>query len=214
MNSIFNGSFVFFIMTFLIVSWMVLANVKPFILLEERTGQWVERHFGRPEMTYNQGFLTGLFTFLVTYGSAFYLSLATLMIAFFLILQGEFLPAFIFIAIVSSGGIFGIFLKNFFKRPRPKNSLNFEKGYSFPSGHAIATSLFFYSMIQLLLPMLANDSLQFLLEGLLMIIWMTTIFSRLYFHAHHLGDLIVGVSFAVSWVRIGLGVYEVLRLLI
>lgn len=189
---------------FISVSLMVWREFKPFILLEEKTADFIERVFGHPEMTYSEDFFTGFLTFLVTYGSAPYLSVATVLMALFLFLQGEFLIAITFLAIVSTGGIFGIVLKNIFKRPRPKHSLAFEKGYSFPSGHAIATSLFFLTILLLLVPMIDLNSLRLFLTVFLSFLWFIIIFSRLYFHAHHLGDVIVGVFYAVFWVRSGI----------
>lgn len=190
------------------VSWMVWVHFEPFIQLEARTASFFEKSFGHPQMGYSDGFLNGLLTFLVTYGSAPYLSVLTLLIAIFLFLKGYLSLAIGFLAIMSSGGILGILLKNVFKRPRPKNSLSFESGYSFPSGHAIASSIFFLSIILLLFPMIPGDSLRIILTGILLLVWAFLIFSRLYFHAHHLGDLIVGVFYAVFWVKTGVFIYS------
>lgn len=196
------------LLVFLSTTWMVWKNYKPFLLLEEKTAAFFSRVFGQPEMTYQEGFFNGLFTFLVTYASAPYLSSLTVLLALVLFLNGKFLLGLSVLAIMSTGGILGIALKNFFKRPRPENSLSTEKGYSFPSGHAIATSLFFLIIIRLLLPELADPSLRIMLTILLSLTCFTVLFSRLYFHAHHLGDIIVGFSYAILWVQAGTFIYH------
>ncbi|MDN6162398.1 MAG: phosphatase PAP2 family protein [Atopostipes sp.] len=193
---------------FISISLMVWTNFKPFIRLEEKTATLFEKSFGHPKMGYSDGFFNGFLTFLVTYGSAPYLSILTVIIAIFLFLKGYLSLAIGFLAMMSSGGILGILLKNVFKRPRPKNSLSFESGYSFPSGHAIASSIFFLSIIFLLFPMISGDFLRMILTGILLLLWSLLIFSRLYFHAHHLGDLIVGVFYAIFWVKTGIYIYS------
>lgn len=198
------------LVTFLSVSWMVWIRFTPFIQLEKKVALLFEKLFGHPQMTYSNGFFNALLTFLVNYGSAFYLSSATVVISIFLFLKGEFYLGVSFLGVMSTGGILGGVLKNFFKRPRPNNSLAVDSGYSFPSGHAIASSLFFWTIILLLVPALTVGPLRIFLSLIFFMLWFLIIFSRLYFHAHHLGDLIVGVSYAIFWVRSGIFIYQYL----
>lgn len=210
MNSKIGWLTIILLVAFLSVSWMVWIRFTPFIQLEKKVALLFEEFFGHPQMTYSNGCFNALLTFLVNYGSAFYLSSATLVISFLLFLKGDFYLGISFLGIMSTGGIFGGVLKNFFKRPRPSHSLAVDSGYSFPSGHAIASSLFFWTIILLLIPVLTVNPLRTILTFILLVLWFLIIFSRLYFHAHHLGDLIVGVSYAIFWVRSGIFIYQYL----
>lgn len=193
---------------FILISWMVWTNYRPWIQFEKKVGSLFQEKFGNPELTYSDGMEKALLTFLVTYGSAPYLSMLTVVIAVILFIKGYLSLAIGFLAIMSTGGIFGILLKNVFKRPRPKDALASENGYSFPSGHAIASSIFFMTILLLLIPLIGSSLLKIFLTALILIVWFLLLFSRLYFHAHHLGDLIVGVSYAIFWVRAGIFIYQ------
>ncbi len=193
---------------FSLVSWMVWTNYHPWIRLEARINTYFYSVFGQPEMTYSDGLGNAVLTFLVTYGSAPFLSAITVLIAFIFSLKGEFLLAFWFMSVMSTGGIFGIFLKNIFRRKRPSNHLSVESGYSFPSGHAIASTLFFLSLVFVFLPKIEIPLIQILLTFVSLSVWLTILFSRLYFHAHHLGDLIVGASYGIFWVANAIIIYQ------
>lgn len=187
---------------------MVSSEFSPFIQLEQKTAQLVEQSFGYPQMSYSNGLGNSMLTFLATYGSATYISITTSIIAVIFFLKGDKGLAIWFLGVVSSGGIFGIFLKNFFKRERPMNHLSFDDGFSFPSGHAIASTLFFLAILLVFLPLVQNLPIRILLTGLGFLVWGAILFSRIYFHAHFVGDLLAGVSLGVFWVLASMNVYN------
>lgn len=191
-----------------IVSWMVGAHFKPFIKLEEKVHYLFEKFFGHPQMTRADGPVSGVLTFLVTYGSAPFLSLASVVIAFFLFINHYRFLAIWLLGVVSTGGLFGVLLKKKFKRKRPIDHLSFDTGFSFPSGHAIASTLFFLTILLVLLPFIQVTVVRVLLSVFVTFIWFGILFSRLYFHAHHLGDLLVGVSLGVFWVMSAMLMYD------
>lgn len=193
---------------FSLVSWMVWTNYRPWIRLEARINAFFYAVFGQPEMTYGDGFGNALLTFLVTYGSAPFLSAITVLIALCFFLKGDFLLGLWFMGVMSTGGIFGLVLKNIFRRKRPHNHLSVESGYSFPSGHAIASTLFFLSLVFVFLPKIEIVLLRLPLIMMALSAWLAILFSRLYFHAHHLGDLIVGASYGIFWVMNALMIYQ------
>lgn len=199
-NNLFFWFAVSAFLIFSVVSWMVWMNFRPWIRLETKINVFFYSVFGQPEMTYSDGLGNAVLTFLVTYGSAPFLSGITVLIGFFFSLKGEFLLGLWFVSVMSSGGIFGIFLKNIFRRKRPHNHLSVESGYSFPSGHAIASTLFFLSLVFVFLPRIELSLIRIPLIITALSAWGSILFSRLYFHAHHLGDLIVGASYGVFWV--------------
>lgn len=193
---------------FLIISWMIWIEFPLLIDLERKVYTAFQKEFGHPRLSYSDGIVTGWLTFLVTYGSAPYLSALTVVIALILGLQGYVLIAIWLLGVVSTGGIFGTFLKKMFKRARPKKCLDSESGYSFPSGHAIASTLFFGSFVLVFLPNIESEIIRIALIFLLTFTWFGILFSRLYFHAHHLSDVIVGFFYGLFWVQSAMFIYN------
>lgn len=207
-SSLYGWFSIFFFIIFTLVSWMVWTNFDSWIKLEEKINTHFNSFYGQPEMTYSDGLGNGILTFLVTYGSAPFLSTLTVLIAIFFFFKGEFLIGFWFVGVISSGGIFGIVLKNLFKRKRPYNHLSVETGFSFPSGHAIASTLFFWSLILVFFPRIESMMIRVPLTIAALLAWLAILYSRLYFHAHHLGDLIVGASYGIFWVMNAIMIYQ------
>lgn len=195
------------LLVFLTVSWMIWVNFPPLLAFERKVYQTFQKRFGHPHLSYSDGLGNAWLTFLVTYGSAPYLSAFTVVIAFVLALNGYVLLAIWLLGVVSTGGIFGSILKRIFKRERPAKCLDSENGYSFPSGHAIASTLFFGSLLLVFLPNIQLEIIRYALAFLLSFNWLGILFSRLYFHAHHLGDVVVGVSYALFWVESAMFIY-------
>lgn len=193
---------------FSLLAWMVYSNFSPLIGLEENTANLFQQLFGNPTMTYSDGLFNSLMTFFASYLSAKYLSLLSLVIAVFLFIKRYQGLALWFLGVISTGGVVGILLKKIFTRERPLNHLSWDTGYSFPSGHAIAASLFFAAILLVLIAKIKNKGVRRGLTGLIYFVWLGTLFSRLYFHAHHLGDLIAGVSFGVFWVIVTMFIYQ------
>lgn len=191
-----------------ILCGMIYYQFSPFIRMEQKTTQRFQNVFGKPQMNYSDGIMNSILTFLVTYGSAPFISIAAILIAIILFIQGYMGLAIWFLGVVSSGGIFGIFLKRIFQRNRPSQHLSSDRGFSFPSGHAIASTLFFLAILLVFLPAIQNAVVRTIFMVLVILVWNTILFSRLYFHAHHLGDLLAGVSLGVFGVMTSMFVYN------
>lgn len=207
-----NDTYAFFAISFFILlgllCWMVYRNYPSFIRFEQKTTQFFEKQFGHPQMNYSDGLKNGVLTFLATYGSPTFISITTVVIALIFIIKIDIGLTLWFLGVVSTGGIFGIFLKNIFRRKRPVEHLPFDTGHSFPSGHAIASTLFFLAILLVFLPSVQSLALKMLLLGLIYVIWGGILFSRIYFHAHHIGDLLAGVSLGIFWVLTSMVVYN------
>lgn len=207
-----NNTYKFFAVNFLLIlvllCWMIYHNFPAFIHFEKRITQVFERLFGKPQMNYSDGIVNSGLTFLVTYGSAPYISIMTCFIAAFLFVKGDRALAVLLLGIVSTGGIFGIVLKKIFRRSRPTAHLSFDTGYSFPSGHAIASTLFFLAILLVFIPTVQSFAVRMILRVLIFLVWGGLLFSRLYFHAHHIGDLLAGISLGVFWVLTSMIIYN------
>lgn len=202
----------FFAVTFLILlsllCMMVYRNFSVFIRFEEKTTEFFQRQFGNPQMSYSEGFMKSVLTFLATYGSPTFVSIITVFMGLIFFITIDRGLATWLLGVVSTGGIFGIFLKNIFQRSRPAEHLPFDTGFSFPSGHALASTLFFLAILLVFLPFVPNLAIRMILMGVICLVWGSILFSRLYFHAHHIGDLLAGISLGIFWVLTSMSVYN------
>lgn len=189
-------------------AWMVYYDFSPLIEVESDINYLFTQLFGNPTMTYSDGIGNSILTFLANYGGAKTLSLFTLVISAFLFIKREWFLSIWFVGVVSIGGIVGILLKNIFQRTRPVNHLPLDDGFSFPSGHAIVSTLFFLTIIMVFLPRIKNNFIKLPLSILSIVSWLGILFSRLYFHAHHLADIIAGVFYGIFWIIMAIFIYN------
>ena len=107
----------------------------------------------------------------------------------------------LFVFLSGAGGLF-IFstLKSFFARSRPQFPLLFsEKGFSYPSGHATFSFVFYGALAYLVwltnLPKQLKILMMFFLVGLSLLIGI----SRIYLRVHYPSDVLAGFCLGYSW---------------
>lgn len=89
--------------------------------------------------------------------------------------------------------IFNVVLKNIMMVPRPNIlRLTEETGYSFPSGHSMASVAFYGFVIYLVLSSKMNKYLKIVISSLLVILIFIIGFSRVYLGVHNASDVIAG----------------------
>lgn len=124
------------------------------------------------------------------------------------------------ISILSMGG--GLFitalLKEIVLRPRPEFAIIIENDFSFPSGHAVASTVFFTLLIYFCARKIKKTLWRELFITLSVLLVLLTVLSRLYLGVHWLSDTLAGVSFGLFWttlmillVRYVVMVVEILR---
>ena len=91
-------------------------------------------------------------------------------------------------------------LKAIFVRPRP-NVLRLIKqgGYSFPSGHAMASMTFYGFLIYLIIKSNINKNIKILLTSLLTILILLIGISRIYLGVHYASDILAGYLVSIIY---------------
>lgn len=91
-------------------------------------------------------------------------------------------------------------LKVIFQRERPLGHRLIEiTGYSFPSGHAMASMAFYGLLIYIIYHKVLNKSLRNILISINIIIILLIGISRVYLGVHYLSDIIVGYSISIIY---------------
>ena len=93
--------------------------------------------------------------------------------------------------------LFNIILKFSIKRPRPLNMLVQENFYSFPSGHAMCSIVFYGILMHIFNRKSNNVIIKILLIILLTILMLLICFSRIYLNVHYFSDIICGIIYGL-----------------
>ena len=109
-------------------------------------------------------------------------------------------------------GILIKLIKLVYQRSRPSLShLVEEGGYSFPSGHSMATAIVVGSLIIIVQQRMQNQHIKRLVQGLLLLFILTIMASRVYLGVHYPTDVIGGVLMGFAILNIEFPFYDKLR---
>ncbi|EUJ32095.1 acid phosphatase/vanadium-dependent haloperoxidase family protein [Listeria floridensis FSL S10-1187] len=157
---------------------------------------------------------TKITEFMSHLGSAEYLIVATIIVVIILFILRKFTVGLWFGGtFLFCGVVCNYLLKQFMERNRP-NSSNWlvpENGFSYPSGHATATTVF-YGLAALFLIFTVKQIWAKIVIGalaLLMIVYI--MYSRVYLGVHYPTDVLGGFLFGTASVAISTGVYFLVR---
>ena len=119
--------------------------------------------------------------------------------ALFLFFKGKKRVA-IFIAFsVGGGALISYTTKIIFHRMRPENGLIEASSYSFPSGHAMMSAIFFSLVIYIFGNYIRNETHRRLFITANIGLLLLSGLSRLYLNVHWLSDVVAGYLFGLSW---------------
>lgn len=109
-------------------------------------------------------------------------------------------------------GILIKLIKLVYQRSRPSLShLVEEGGYSFPSGHSMATAIVVGTLIIIVQQRIQNQHLKRLVQGLLLLFILTIMASRVYLGVHYPTDVIGGALMGFAILSIEFPFYDKLR---
>ena len=96
-------------------------------------------------------------------------------------------------------------LKFFFQRNRPLQPvIDDVSGYSFPSGHALMSVVFYGLFIHMIWHEVKTKWLRITLMVVLGILILTIAFSRIYLRVHYASDVIAGIAVGFIWLVLSL----------
>lgn len=104
-----------------------------------------------------------------------------------------------------------VILKYSFNRPRPEELRIIEEtGFSFPSGHSMASMAFYGYLIYIIYKHIENKKLKYSLCILLGLMIFLIGLSRIYLGVHYTSDVIAGLCFSIAYLifMISSGIYK------
>lgn len=100
-------------------------------------------------------------------------------------------------------------LKRLVQRPRPNEFRIIEEtGYSFPSGHSMASAAFYGFLIYLINKKLKNKKIKIALISALSILIILIGMSRIYLGVHYTSDVYAGFAISISYLMIFTSIVE------
>ncbi len=141
--------------------------------------------------------------------SKFTLSLAALVGLFYIFIKkNRVLGLGFFLSIVLGETALKV-MKLWVARPRPETNgeIVFAHGFSYPSGHALAASLFYGSLLLLVCMSTMKASTKWIFSvALLLWIWFM-MYTRIYLGVHYPTDVLGGFLMGMAWACFSMGLY-------
>ena len=149
-------------------------------------------------------FVTPIAKFITNFGGAIFLIVST--IALFVLLKNKKIGLSIFTNLVIITALNQL-LKGILQRPRPTEFRIIEEtGYSFPSGHSMASMAFYGYLIYLIYKYVKNKYIKTSLIILLSILICCIGISRIYLGVHYTSDVLGGFFISISYLIIYISV--------
>ena len=153
--------------------------------------------------------LTHFFLFITFLGKHSFLIPAYLvLLAWFFFKRNKLFFIIVLVLSLSSLGLM-LLLKNIIQRARPDNPLlEMVSGYSFPSGHALMSVVFYGVLIYIAWRFIQNLWLRWGIISLLLLLILLISFSRIYLRVHYATDVLAGLSVGFIWLIFSLWIIK------
>lgn len=190
------------VLSFLFISYLVISQkklpwdnlifaiVEKMAVFDEKAFQYITM-MGSPKLLFFLAFLIGLI----------------------LLLAKKDIHSFLFIVLTTiAGSLLNRGLKHIFARERPLIDEIVEgTGYSYPSGHSVASMIFFGSCIYLILKSGINQTIKWISSILLALLIFLIGISRVYFRVHYPSDVVGGFAFGLSFLLFSIYLFDMSR---
>lgn len=131
-----------------------------------------------------------------------FLGPATIFVSGILVLRGRRVSGLLFAGSVVGGFLLEALMKITFRRNRPDlwPALVTEKTFSFPSGHATMTTLFFAGAAAVVFHVTKRRTYRVAAAAVAAFAILAVAFSRIYLGAHWMTDVVAGILLGLFWV--------------
>jgi undecaprenyl-diphosphatase len=178
---------------------MVAATMVLFVLMANHASMAAIQRFDdavlRRMLSIRSGWLTSLGKFFNVVGSVYVTLPVRILIAGYLVLRRRWWHLATFASAMILAEISSTVLKSLYDRARPPGSLVHTSGASFPSGHAVATSVTAVAIVIALFP---EGPRRFVWGAVAVAFSLFMALSRAYLAAHWLSDAVAGVLLGTS----------------
>ncbi|RLG10216.1 hypothetical protein DRN73_08395 [Candidatus Pacearchaeota archaeon] len=117
----------------------------------------------------------------------------------------------IFTFFIIGGFALKAFVKDLIQRPRPISSLIPVSGYSFPSGHALISIIFFTSLIYFFKDNIKNKNLRYTFITINILLFLLIGFSRIYLNVHWFSDVLGGFLLGLFWIGFSILFFKIIK---
>lgn len=183
-----------FLLSFSLLSYLHIS----LLVIKKRDFLWDEQIFAFVEKI--SVIDAKMFQYITTAGSPKLLCFLALLLGFIFLIGKKDVYSFLFITFTPlAGSLLNRTLKHLYKRERPLiNAFVEGSGYSFPSGHATASMIFFGCCIYLIFKSSWNLAVKWLSSIFLALLILLIGISRIYFRVHYPSDVFGGILFGFS----------------
>lgn len=198
-----KGTFVRLVLAFMAFLVLALGFVQVAIVVRQHGLLRYDALFLTWLHQWSAAWLDSIFIFFTTLGDIVLLLSACVVVSSYLLYHRQRRAAVLLLFSVGGAVIINIVLKLVFQRPRPDlwQQLVVETGYSFPSGHAMASSAFALALIILLW----HTRWRLWALGVGLVMTALVGLSRLYLGVHYPTDVMAGWFISMAWVFIVAG---------
>ena len=189
------------------IAELVQTNSTQLHEIDERVHAWVR-------YTHTSG-ATRFFTTMTIIGTPLPLGVLVAIVFFVLLSKGRWRLAVYLALTAGIGSVLNLLLKTYFHRVRPDlaEALRHASGYSFPSGHAMGSTIVFCALAYVGVRSLAHWQWRWRAATLAFAV--TTILaiasSRIYLGVHWISDVGAGIAAGLVWVTTATVAYETFR---
>lgn len=147
-------------------------------------------------------FMDNLMVFITNLGGTTVISILSIVLLIFFISEHKWRYSTLLITSVMGGKMLEVLVKYIIGRDRPLDYLIVADGFSFPSGHATISIIFFSLLIYYFKNHIFNKKLKYFLISVSALLILSIGFSRIYLGVHWFTDVIAGFSLGLFWLTL------------
>lgn len=159
---------------------------------------WINAHI----QTLWNPFLNTIIIFITNLGGTMILSISSIVLLIFFVSQNKWRYSTLLITAMTGGKVIQTMAKYVVSRDRPLDSLIEATGYSFPSGHATMSAIFFTLLIYYFKNHIFDKTKKYLAISICAFLIIAIGFSRVYLGVHWLTDIIAGYALGLFWLTL------------